>query len=192
MPEMMGTAAFPRKPRGAMFQEQGGSGGATGMSDTNTLYDDDFFAWTKQQAKALRTAARSRTDRPLDWQHLAEEIEGLGASERSALGSHIMRIIQHFAKLEFSPAVEPRNGWRRTIRLARIQVERRLQDNPSLRRELRRIVERETRRGLEYAIADLEERGEIDEVDANALRRSRYTPDQVLGDWFPEEPPRGE
>jgi len=52
------------------------------------------------------------------------------------------------------------------------------------------MVERETRRGIEYAIADLEEHGEIDEVDANALRRASYTPDQVLGDWFPSEPPR--
>jgi len=161
------------------------------MSHTNTLYDTDFFAWTKQQAKALRAAARSRTNQPLDWGNLAEEIEGLGASERSALGSHIMRIIQHFAKLEFSSAIEPRNGWRRTIRLARLQAERRLQDNPSLRRELRQIVERETRRGIEYAIADLEENAEIDEVDANALRRARYTPDQILGDWFPADPGSG-
>jgi hypothetical protein len=63
-----------------------------------------------------------------------------------------------------------------------------------LRRELRRLIERETRRGIEYAIADLEEHGEIDEVDANALRRVRYAPDQVLCDWFPPEPaepPRG-
>jgi hypothetical protein len=162
------------------------------MSDTNTLYDSDFFAWTKQQAKALRAAARNRTNQPLDWENLAEEIEGLGASERSALGSHIMRIIQHFAKLEFSPAVEPRNGWRRTVRLARIQAEKRLGDNPSLRRQLRRIVDQETRRGIEYAIADLEEHGEIDDVDANALRRSSYSVDQILGDWFPPEPPRGE
>ncbi len=159
------------------------------MSDTKPLYDEDFVAWSKQQAEALRSAARTGSNQLLDWEHLAEEIEGLGASERSALGSHIMRIIQHFAKLEFSSAVEPRNGWRRTIRLARLQAEKRLQDNPSLRRELRRILERETRRGIEYAIADLEEHGEIDEVDANALRRSRYTPDQILGDWFPPEPP---
>lgn len=161
------------------------------MSDTNTLYDEDFFAWTKQQGKALRSAARTGTNLPLDWEHLAEEIEGLGASERSALGSHIMRIIQHFAKLEFSSAVEPRNGWRRTIRLARLQAERRLQDNPSLQRQLRRLVERETRRGIEYAIADLEEHAEIDDVDANALRRVRYTPEQILGDWFPPDPESG-
>src|SRR5437763_8142019 len=160
------------------------------MSDTKTLYNADFFAWTRQQAKALRAAARVPSNQSLDWENLAEEIEGLGASERSALGSHVMRVIQHFAKLEFSPAVEPRNGWRRTIRLARLQIQKRVEDNPSLRPELRRIVERETKRGIEYAIADFEEHGEIDEVDANAVRRARYTVAQVVGDWFPPEPPR--
>src|SRR5947207_4390031 len=102
------------------------------MYEVKTRYDEDFFAWTKHQAKALRAAARSGTNQPLDWENLAEEIEGLGVSERSALGSHIMRIVQHFAKLEFSPADEPRSGWRRTIRIARVQAEKRLQDNPSL------------------------------------------------------------
>ena len=160
------------------------------MSDVKTLYEEDFFAWTRHQAKALREAARSRTNQPLDWENLAEEIESLGGSERSALGSYVMRIIQHFVKLEFSPAIEPRSGWRRTIRLARLQAERRLEDSPSLRRELRRIVERETKHGIEYAIADLEEHGEIDEVEANALRRKRYTVEQILGDWLPLEPPR--
>jgi hypothetical protein len=160
------------------------------MADVDSLYGQDFFAWTKRQAKALRAAARARSNLQLDWEHLAEEIEGLGASERSALGSHIMRIIQHFAKLEFSPAIEPRNGWRRTIRLSRLQAQKRVENNPSLRSELRRLVESENRRGIEYAIADLEEHGEIDEVEANALRRLRYTVDQVLGDWFPPEPDR--
>ena len=160
------------------------------MSDVKTLYEEDFFAWSQRQAKALRAAAGNRTNQLLDWENLAEEIEGLGASERSALGSHLMRIIQHFAKLEFSPAVEPRSGWKRTIRIARVQAERRLGENPSLRRQLRRIVERETRLGLEYAIADLEEHGEIDAVEANSLRRLRYSVEQILGDWFPPEPPR--
>jgi hypothetical protein len=159
------------------------------MSDVKALYEEDFFAWTRHQAKALREAARSRTNQPLDWENLAEEIESLGASERSAAASHVMRIIQHLVKLEFSAAVDPRSGWRRTIRLARLQAERRVEDSPSLRRELRRIVERETTRGIESAIADLEEHREIDEVEANALRRKRYTVEQVLGDWFPPEPP---
>ena len=158
------------------------------MPDVKTLYDEDFVAWSEQQAEALRAAARGGTNQQLDWENLAEEIEGLGNSQRSALGSHIMRIIQHLAKLEHSPAIEPRNGWRRSVRLARIQAQRRIDENPSLKSELDQFVQAEMRRGLEYAIADLEEHEEIDDVDANALRRTRYSAEQILGEWFPPEP----
>jgi hypothetical protein len=160
------------------------------MTDPKTLYEHDFAAWARLQAEALRTAARGGSNHPLDWENLAEEIESLGTSQRSALASYVLRIIQHLVKLEYSPAVEPRNGWRRTIRLARLQVQRRLKGNPSLKPELAQFVEDETGAGIELAIADLEEHGEIDEVEANVLRRARYTEEQVLGDWFPEEPPR--
>jgi Domain of unknown function DUF29 len=58
-----------------------------------------------------------------------------------------MRIIRHLVKLEYSPAAEPRSGWRRTIRLARLQVQKRVEDNPSLKPELGSLIEGETRRG---------------------------------------------
>jgi len=160
------------------------------MTDLKTLYEQDFAAWSKQQAEALRAAGRGGSNQPLDWENLAEEIEDLGISQRSALRSQIIRIVQHLVKLEHSPSVEPRSGWRRTIRLSRLQAQRRIQDNPSLKPELRRFIADETRRGVELAIADLEEHGEVDELDANVLRRTAYTEGQVLGDWFPEEPAR--
>ncbi|MGH7091930.1 MAG: DUF29 domain-containing protein [Stellaceae bacterium] len=158
------------------------------MSDVKSLYDEDFLAWSKEQAEALRSAGRGGSNRNLDWKNLAEEIGDLGKSERSAVGSYVMRIVQHLVKLDHSVAVEPRKGWRRTVRLARLQVERRVESSPSLKPELTEIVEQEICRGIEYAIADLEEYEEIDEVGAAALRRSTYTADQVLGDWFPPEP----
>ncbi|HEY3911075.1 MAG TPA: DUF29 domain-containing protein [Stellaceae bacterium] len=157
------------------------------MTDLKRLYAEDFVAWAKLQGEAVRKTARTGSNQELDWENIAEEIEGLGTSQRSALGSHIISIIQHLVKLEYSPAVEPRNEWRRTIRLARLQAQRRLDDGPSLKPELGQFVEVETRRGIELAIADLEEHGEIDEVDANVLRRARYTEEQILGDWFPQE-----
>jgi len=159
------------------------------MAESETLYRRDFLAWSKQQAEALRAAARTGSNQLLDWENLAEEIEDLGASQRSAVGSYIMRIIQHLVKLQYSPAAEPRNGWRRTVRLARLQVQKRVEANPSLKPELGGLVVGETRRGIEYAIADLEEHSELDEVEAQVLRRARYTEEQVLGDWFPDEPP---
>jgi hypothetical protein len=158
------------------------------MTDPKRLYNEDFALWSKQQADALRAAAHGGSNQQLDWEHLAEEIEDLGVSQRHYVQSHIMRIIQHLAKLEYSPAVEPRHGWRRTVRLARVQIERRLRDTPSLRPDLGRFVADETKHGVEAAILDLEEHGEIDELGARTLRRARYSEEQVLGDWFPEEP----
>jgi hypothetical protein len=179
---MMGRESFPRKPADVIL--------GIAMTDPKILYERDFAAWAQQQADALRAAARGGSNQLLDWEHLAQEIEDLSRSQRSALRSQIMRIIQHLVKLEYSPSVEPRNGWRRTIRLARLQAQRRLEDSPSLKPEIGRYVEDETRHGIELAFADLEEHGEADELDANILRRIRYTEEQVLGDWFPEEPAR--
>ncbi len=160
------------------------------MSESNTLYEEDFAAWSKQQAEALRAAARTASNQQLDWENLAEEIDDLGRAHARGLRAYIMRIIQHFVKLEHSPAVDSRNGWRRSIRLARLQIEAILTDNPSLRRELGRLVGHAAKDGIELAIIDLEEHAEIDATDFARLRRSSYTPDQVLGDWFPAEPER--
>jgi len=48
------------------------------MSDVKTLYKEDFVAWSKEQAEALRSAARDGSNQKLDWENLAEEIEKLG------------------------------------------------------------------------------------------------------------------
>lgn len=38
-------------------------------------YDDDFDAWTQDQAKHLRAQGRLRQNEPLDWKLLAEEVQ---------------------------------------------------------------------------------------------------------------------
>ncbi len=83
------------------------------MSDTKTLYDEDFFAWTKEQAEGLRSAAQGGSNRALDWENLAEEIEDLARSQlHVARAARSRRIIEHLLKLEYSPATDPRRGWR--------------------------------------------------------------------------------
>ena len=80
-------------------------------------YDDDFYAWTQYQAEVLRTMRRA--DNRLDRDHVAEEIEDLGKSERDAVRSQIRRIVEHLLKLEFSPAADPRLDWIASIAEAR-------------------------------------------------------------------------
>jgi len=67
-------------------------------------YDDDFYAWTQHQAEVLRSLPV--TDDRFDREHVAEEIEDLGKSERDAVRSQIRRIIEHLLKLGYSPAKE--------------------------------------------------------------------------------------
>jgi hypothetical protein len=160
------------------------------MTDLKTLYETDTAAWSEHQAAALRAAAHGGSNQLLDWDNLAEEIEELAKSLRRRLRSQISRIIQHQVKLECSPAIDPRNGWRRTIRLARLDIDRILEDSPSLKREVPRLIEKETAGAVQLAILDLEEHGEIEQMELPTIKNTAYTEEQVLGDWFPEEPPR--
>jgi uncharacterized membrane-anchored protein YjiN (DUF445 family) len=157
------------------------------MADEKPLYDQDFLAWSEQQAEALRLAARQRSNQLLDWENLAEEIEGLGISQKSALGSQIRRIIHHLLKLEYSHASEPRRGWEDSIADARIEIEDLLERSPSLAQEVSREIEKQTKRSAKLAIRDLERRSELDPATTARMRARAYTEEQVLGDWFPDE-----
>jgi hypothetical protein len=157
-----------------------------------TLYEEDFVAWSQQQVDALRVAARSFSNQLLDWENLAEEIEGLGISQKSALGSQIKRIIRHLLKLQHSPARNPRRGWENSIIDARDEIEDLLDRSPSLRREIRSEIARQAPRAARLVIRDLGKRAEGDPAIGARVRATTYTPDQIVGDWFPPEPPRAE
>jgi len=158
------------------------------MTDARGLYDADFVAWTEQQAEALRAAAHGGTNQPLDWENLAEEIESLGRSDRRELRSQIYRIIRHLVKLQFSEATDPCSGWRESVRDRRKEAELVLADSPSLKPQLDQFVSEESPGAIKRAVVDLDEFREVDAATQRALRQTRYTADQVLGDWFPPEP----
>ncbi len=153
------------------------------MSD----YDVDFFAWTQRQGGLLRRLAKGEhvNDADLDWPNIAEEIETLGRSERAAVASCIRNIIQHLMKLEASPVVDPRPGWRATVRRERVDLEALLDDNPSLRPAVDGLIARELPRARRLAVTSFEEYRETPIVDPQRLV---YTQEQVVGDWFPNEP----
>lgn len=163
---------------------------ATGhpMSDVKSLHDEDFVAWSKDQAEALRAEARRGSNQRLDWENLAEEIEDLGASQKSALHSQLRRIIQHLLKLENSPAKEPRRGWRDSINDARVEIDYLLETSPSLNAGLDASITKEMTRALRKAIYELGDHGELGATTVARMRAATYTREQILGDWFPPEP----
>ena len=154
------------------------------MTKVSELYDRDFFLWTQEQATALRAVKDSNL--PLDWDNLAEEIESLGKSDRRELRSQIRRIMRHLLKLEISPALDLRGGWCSTIADSRSEIEDVLQDSPSLRREVDRMIVEELNTAAKFAAADLRQHGEPAEAVCARLEKGGFTAEQVLGDWFPE------
>lgn len=150
-------------------------------------YMRDFHAWTQAQAAALRAAAQTGANLPVDWENVAEEIESLGRSEASALRSRLRTIIEHLLKLEISPARDPAAGWRETITRCRIDIENDLADSPSLRRRVPEWLDREHRAAARLVSMNLRGHGEWSpEVEERLLAR-RFAENDVLGDWFPAE-----
>jgi Domain of unknown function DUF29 len=150
----------------------------------DSLYDQDLVLWSAAQARALRSAADAGWNTPIDWENVAEEIESLGRSERHALASHIAVVIEHLLKLQASPATEPSRGWRDSIRRARREIERKLEESPSLRREVPALIARETPGVRALVRANFLDYGEQPLADIDAID---YSEAQVLGDWLPTQ-----
>ena len=61
-------------------------------------YDDDFFAWTQEQATALRAVPREVAG-DVDVAHVAEEIEDLGRRDLREVESLLKRLVEHLIKI---------------------------------------------------------------------------------------------
>lgn len=147
-------------------------------------YDADLAQWAKDQAHALREAARARVNLSIDWLNVAEEIEALGKSQSRELASRVATILFHLMKLQASPARDPRAGWRDTIIEQRDELERLIADSPSLRPTVPSVIANELIRARRRTAAELSGRGETAQTDLNSVT---YSDQQVLGDWFPDE-----
>jgi Domain of unknown function DUF29 len=95
---------------------------------SNTLYDQDFFAWAHEQAALLRAGRLSEAD----IERIAEEIESMGRAEKRELVNRLIVLLHHMLKWQFQP---DRRGssWEATILVQRHALERHLDDNPSLK-----------------------------------------------------------
>jgi hypothetical protein len=142
------------------------------------LYDEDFYVWTETQAALLRARAFDS----LDLDNLIEEVEALGRAEKSSVLNNASVIIEHLLKLQYSPAQDPRNAWRASVREHRRQLRRDL--TPRLRQILDAGLPSLYEEIRDDTAALLRDYGE--DAAADALPPScPFTPDQITGDWWP-------
>jgi hypothetical protein len=150
-------------------------------------YEDDFYAWTQHQAAVLREMPVA--DNQLDREHVAEEIEDLGKSERDAVRSQIRRIIEHLLKLAYSPAQEPRFGWMASIGEVRSVLDDKF--SPTLRRDAETLLARLYRDGRRQAELALRDYGEEEAAEALPTICPYSLDDICREDWYPDPPSGG-
>ena len=105
------------------------------MSTKSAFYDYDFFAWSREQADLLRSGRLSEAD----IEHIAEEIESMGRTEKRELVSRLAVLLTHLLKWRYQP--EKRSAsWEASVRVQRNRLIDHLDDNPSLKPRLPQVL----------------------------------------------------
>jgi hypothetical protein len=96
-----------------------------------TPYEKDVVAWAMEQAALLRAGKLSA----LDIEHIAEEIEDVGKSEKRELASRMAVLLAHLLKWQHQPERRS-SSWTRTITEQRKAVAVAMRQTPSLKASL--------------------------------------------------------
>lgn len=100
-----------------------------------TPYDTDLYAWATGNAALIRAGRLTE----VDFDHIAEELESMGRSERRAITSRLEVLLMHLLKWRLQPGRQSRI-WQLNIQEQRRRLARLLAENPSLQAELPAIL----------------------------------------------------
>lgn len=117
------------------------------MSQTSvtTLYEEDFSLWVEDTVRKLK----ARDNENLDWENLIEEVESLGKSQRKAVRSFLVRLLEHLLKRCYVPISDCYRGWEIEIRNFRQRLQIELEDSPSLKTFVLEILPKSYEMSLE-------------------------------------------
>ncbi len=77
------------------------------------LYDRDFYAWANEQAALLREGKLGDAD----IEHIAQEIESMGKTEKRELASQLHAVAAAFAEVAVSAWAGGRRSWEVSIKV---------------------------------------------------------------------------
>ncbi|MHB8247590.1 MAG: DUF29 domain-containing protein [Acidithiobacillus sp.] len=150
-------------------------GTALQLDAPTSLYDQDFYVWTMEQADLLR---RHKPDW-MDWENVAEELESMGENDRRELVSRMTALLMHLAKWYWQ-AEKRSPSWSGTIEEQREQIELSLNDSPSLRSFIQYSFQEAWGRAIKKAARETG-------LPLSTFPEACPWPiEDVLGDWMPE------
>ena len=94
-------------------------------------YENDVIAWANEQAAFIRAGQFNM----LDLEHLADEIEDVGKSERRELRSRMAVLLALLLKWQYQEGFRSKS-WQRTIKEQRRGISGCLKETPSLKNDL--------------------------------------------------------
>jgi hypothetical protein len=109
------------------------------------LYDRDFALWIEKTVNYLK----QRDTEHLDWENLIEEVESLGKSQRKAVRSFLVRLLEHLLKRCYVPMSDCYGSWEIEIRNFRQRLQIELDDSPSLKNFILEILPKSYEMALE-------------------------------------------
>ncbi|WP_167759786.1 DUF29 domain-containing protein [Massilia horti] len=109
-------------------------------------YDQDFDLWLRAQATLLR----ERKFDLLDFDNLAEEVEGMARAEHRELRNRLEVVLIHLLKLRFQPG-HPSNNWLGTLGEQRSRLGLLIEDSPSMARHIAGYAEHAYRNAVKKA-----------------------------------------
>jgi len=113
------------------------------------LYDHDFYAWANEQAALLREGRFSQAD----IEHIADEIESMGKTEKRELVSRLRVLMLHLLKWRFQP-MKRTTSWEASIKVQRSDLDEHLKDNPSLKAIIPESLEKAFQNAVLEAVAE--------------------------------------
>jgi len=146
-------------------------------------WEKDRNAWCRQQAEVLRSSGAAFDAKGLDWEKIAEELDGLSRSDRRELECRLTVLIAHLSTWLRGGIGGQRNanGWRLTIREQRRRIRGIVRESPSLKAH--------PERSFALCFAD----ARLDAADQLALtlnpfpKEPPFTLEQVLDPGFPPD-----
>jgi hypothetical protein len=146
------------------------------MARNTAGYDEDFYAWTMEQAQLLRSGDFSE----LDIENIAEELESMGRSDKREIESRLCVLLTHLLKWQLQAGLRS-GSWSGTIREQRERIEDLLGESPSLRPLVASI------RPALYNRARRRAADETGLPESSFAAECAFTPEQILSeDFLPE------